>query len=114
MPLVTCPDCEAAISDAAPACPKCGRPMSAAAPAQPFMQPMSVVQPSAPMQIEATGKNWKAAQLVGGLVLGAGMLGACGGAASNNGGLVAVGAVAMAGGLVAYLVGRFGGWWSHG
>lgn len=28
MPLVTCPDCNAEISDAAPSCPKCGRPMS--------------------------------------------------------------------------------------
>ena len=27
MALVTCPDCQAQISDAAPACPKCGRPM---------------------------------------------------------------------------------------
>jgi hypothetical protein len=25
MALVTCPDCKAEISDAAPACPKCGR-----------------------------------------------------------------------------------------
>ena len=32
MALVTCPDCQAQISDAAPACPKCGRPMAAAAP----------------------------------------------------------------------------------
>ena len=29
MALVTCPDCQAQISDAAPACPKCGRPMGA-------------------------------------------------------------------------------------
>ena len=26
MALVTCPDCAAQVSDAAPACPKCGRP----------------------------------------------------------------------------------------
>jgi hypothetical protein len=30
MPLITCPDCSAEVSDAAPACPKCGRPMVAA------------------------------------------------------------------------------------
>jgi len=29
MALVTCPDCEKQISDAAPACPNCGRPMNA-------------------------------------------------------------------------------------
>jgi len=30
MALVTCPDCNSQISDAAPACPKCGRPAAAA------------------------------------------------------------------------------------
>jgi hypothetical protein len=30
MALVTCPDCQAQISDAAPACPRCGRPAQAA------------------------------------------------------------------------------------
>lgn len=29
MPLITCPDCQTQISDAAPACPKCGRPAQA-------------------------------------------------------------------------------------
>ena len=32
MPLTTCPDCSASVSDAAPACPKCGRPLAAGAP----------------------------------------------------------------------------------
>ena len=32
MPLVTCPDCSASVSDAAPACPKCGRPLAGGAP----------------------------------------------------------------------------------
>ena len=27
MPLITCPDCQTEISDAAPSCIKCGRPM---------------------------------------------------------------------------------------
>ena len=31
MALITCPDCKAEISDAAPACPRCGRPAAAAA-----------------------------------------------------------------------------------
>lgn len=30
MPLITCPDCQAEISDAAPACPRCGRPSTVA------------------------------------------------------------------------------------
>lgn len=40
MALTTCPDCQASISDAAPACPKCGRPMVAA--------PMAAVPVAAP------------------------------------------------------------------
>ncbi len=36
MPLITCPDCQAKISDAALSCIKCGRPMEA----------KSIVQPS--------------------------------------------------------------------
>ncbi|MCG6941861.1 MAG: zinc ribbon domain-containing protein [Thiohalocapsa sp.] len=30
MPLITCPECGAQVSDAAPACPKCGYPVAAA------------------------------------------------------------------------------------
>ena len=32
MPLTTCPDCQAKVSDAAPSCPNCGRPMSSVVP----------------------------------------------------------------------------------
>ena len=49
MPLVTCPDCGKAISDAAPLCIGCGRPMSAAARAQ----AASVATP-APLEIPAS------------------------------------------------------------
>lgn len=34
MALVTCPDCAASVSDAAPACPQCGRPTTGTAQAE--------------------------------------------------------------------------------
>lgn len=34
MPLISCPDCGAQVSDTAPSCVKCGRPIAAAARAQ--------------------------------------------------------------------------------
>ena len=58
MPLVSCPDCNTQVSDKAPACPKCGHPFAA-------------------QTVQATGKKWKALQLVGGLVLGVGLLTTC-------------------------------------
>lgn len=39
MPLITCPDCSAQISDAAPACPRCGRPAATTPWAQPAASP---------------------------------------------------------------------------
>ena len=35
MALVTCPDCQTQLSDAAAACPKCGRPMAVTMPTAP-------------------------------------------------------------------------------
>jgi Flp pilus assembly protein TadB len=57
MALIDCPDCEKKISDLAPACPFCGRPMRAEA--IPSSQPTRQA-----VMIEATGKKWKARQLV--------------------------------------------------
>lgn len=42
MPLITCPDCQKQISDAAPACVNCGRPLKAT-PAS-YTEKMSRVQ----------------------------------------------------------------------
>ncbi len=53
MPLITCPDCEARISDLAPACPHCGRPADADL-------DTGTVQP-----IELTAKHWKGLRMAG-------------------------------------------------
>lgn len=54
MALIKCPDCQSEVSELAPACPKCGRPNAA-----PLKEERTQL-------IEATGKEWKAIQLIGG------------------------------------------------
>lgn len=44
MALLTCPDCAAQHSDAAPACPRCGRPNAAAPAAQEVVRPLAKLQ----------------------------------------------------------------------
>ena len=97
MPLTICPDCNTQVSDRAPACPKCGHPFAA-------------------QTVQATGKKWKALQLVGGLVLGFGLLTTCTFlmVGSAGGGELTGPAWTAAAGLVLYLSGRLGGWWFHG
>jgi len=56
--------------------------------------------------IEQTGKQYKGAQLLGGIAMVLGVV------------LVtthaeALGGVLLAGGLIAYIYGRFGAWWHH-
>jgi hypothetical protein len=52
MALITCPDCEASISDAAPACPKCGRPMHTARPQAPPLPPRAAPPPQERVLLE--------------------------------------------------------------
>ena len=98
MPLVTCQDCNAEISDAAPACPKCGRPMN-----------------EEPQIVEATGKGWKLIQAAGVLALFFGVAQACKvwnvGQEPDAPNLVAFWLIT---GVAVIIVGRVGAWWNHG
>jgi hypothetical protein len=67
--------------------------------------------------IEATGKLWKAVQLLGALSAIAGAVAMVvgfnqGGAGGEN--PAAIGILLLLAGLLAFLVGRIGGWWFHG
>jgi len=96
MALVTCPDCQTAVSDKAPSCVKCGRPMAAQA-------------------IEATGKVWKGIQVAGGAVVALSFVGCMMSFTGEGPGAGTVPAiVGMIAGLVMWLVGRMGAWWYHG
>lgn len=93
MALIDCPDCGVKVSDAAPACPKCSRPMKATT-------------------IEATGKQWKVGQLIGGIVLVFGILGIVGSA--NNPEAASGGVMFTMLGLFLFIASRVGAWWHHG
>lgn len=95
MALTTCPDCGNEISDQAPACPNCGRPQAAV------------------QTIEQTGKGWKAAMIIGGALLCAGLLGwaaNCGEVNAQN----AVSQWCVLLGFLLYLIARLGAFWYHG
>jgi hypothetical protein len=97
MALVTCPDCQNSISDAAPACPRCGRPFAFAAPTA-----------TAP-QIVVTRRQGAPYEMVGALVGIAGTITSCGGCASQSPGSMAGGFVLGMVGLVIFMIGRFMG-----
>ena len=108
MPLITCPDCQAQVSDAAPSCPRCGRPRTVS---------------ERPQVIEATGKSWKLPMVIGALMTAAGCFVAMiGGAIAGDspkpsgGAIVAalLGSLAFLGGLAVFITARVGAWWHHG
>jgi hypothetical protein len=106
MALVPCAECGRQISDKAAACPHCGNPLSPA-PAAPA--PVSVATaPGQAVTTEATGKGWKVVQLVGALIMTAGAV-AC--TASKTPG---TGTQLFILGMIVFLAGRAGAWWSHG
>lgn len=94
MPMIKCPDCGREISDAALNCPGCGRPMGKGAYA------------GSTVTTQATGKSWKAIQLVGGLglVIGIPLVFV----------MMPVGVGLCIVGLCVYIAGRVGAWWYHG
>lgn len=106
MALIMCPDCQAQVSDAAPACPRCGRPIA--------MQPPRPAAPQQPVTIQQTSKQWKGMQLIAGLACCVGMVTTCSGSASDSGGAVIFGMVLLVGGFIAFIVARAGAWWSTG
>lgn len=91
MPLVTCPDCEKQVSDAAPACPHCGRPMRATT-------------------IEQTGKGYKVVELLA----GAGFIVGCLFAFFSDGAPQTGGVFLLVGALFIFICARVGAWWAHG
>ena len=93
--LVKCPDCSRPVSPHAPVCPQCGRPMR-------------------PVVTEQTGKGYKAAIIVGVLMLFLGVPISCTGAATNSGVGTGIGGIMTACGAVLIITGAIGGWWDHG
>lgn len=97
MALIQCPECATSISDLAAACPKCGAPV-----------PRNTTTPTgAVVTTQQTGKRFKAAELVGALMVAGGVV-AC--TAQSTGAATFLLVV----GLVVYLGARVGAWWSHG
>ena len=64
--------------------------------------------------IEATGKKWKAAQLIAVLVMIVGAPVIIAGASNESFTFIRIGTLMFAGGLVAFLLARIGAWWHHG
>lgn len=94
MPLIACRECGQQISDLAPACPKCGVP--------------ALPSPQGVVTTQATAKNFKGQQLIGGAVLCLGVV------ISIVSEQKLVGAAAIGVGLIWYLVARIRAWWNHG
>lgn len=101
MALIECPDCRTSVSDQATACVKCGRPLAAIA-----TEPAPTVAVGT-TTIQATGKEWKALEL-GGVVLVLVGTGSCAAGKTD------ASALCWLFGLLAYIGGRFGAWWNHG
>jgi hypothetical protein len=102
-----CPLCGERIRAAAKKCKHCGE----------ILDPDLLAQRASKVQtVEATGKDWKAAQLVGALMLLAGFWLICSGvgSGSDDGRRGLAGFIMAAGGFITWLVGRIGGWWYHG
>lgn len=99
MALIKCPDCNKEVSDAAPSCIHCGRPLKAS--------PANGLPSENVVPIEQTGKNFKIAQLLGGLMIFLGLVSIFSGSSE-----VAVGLWVI--GLCLALYGSIGGWWYHG
>lgn len=91
MGLINCPDCGKEVSERADACPECGGPMTD-----------EDVQ-----TIEQTGKKWKIFQLVGALILTAGMVGCMAGEFD-------AGSMGFLSGFIVIICVRMGAWWEHG
>jgi predicted membrane channel-forming protein YqfA (hemolysin III family) len=105
MALIKCSECGTEISDKAAVCVKCGAP-TAAAPAG-----GSIIEVAPRRQ---AGKQPKALQLIGFLVLAFGVVLAVSDAKSGKGLLNGVGPALILLGLVLYAVGRVSAWWKHG
>ena len=114
MSLTVCPDCQSPVSDKAPACPHCGRPITAVhAQIQIGTEQTSPDRPATKTRtIEATGKKWKALQLIGVIliifaILSRSVVFSVEGLEPNG----IISALLWMDGIFAFLFGRVGGWW---
>jgi hypothetical protein len=105
MALINCAECTKEYSDKAGACPGCG------CPTESWTGPVQTIQ--------ATGKDWKIVQLIGGILIVVSFA-TCGSGAyefhdlAARDALIAKGMLAFLFGVVVYVAGRVGGWWCHG
>lgn len=104
MALLTCPDCDRRVSDAAASCPNCGRPMAGA---------RSLAAGRDTVTTQRTSKPWKLAGVAGGLLIVVGIVSLLAGAATTTGILSGGGVLLIAIGLLLVLLGRLGAWWFH-
>ena len=98
MPLITCPDCNAQVSDQAVQCPNCARPMAGSTGTKKGKEETKTIQ--------LTSKKWKLGTALGVLIALAGCFVMV--ASRDNGGwpLVAVG-------FGIALVSKIMAWWHH-
>jgi zinc-ribbon domain len=101
MTLMDCPECHRQVSSIARACPHCGYPLQ---------QLASPSRSTNPIQtIEQRGKVWKAAQLLGAVILLLGIVWAVAGGERAR----VPSAILGVSGLVGFAAARIGAWWYH-
>ncbi|MGH2524885.1 MAG: zinc ribbon domain-containing protein [Anaerolineales bacterium] len=96
MALIDCEECGTKISDKAKACIKCGAPIG-----EPHAHGPKVVT------TQQTGKKYKGLQLLGALLISAGVVSCTAKEPGAAAGLWITG-------LIVYLGARFSAWWNHG
>jgi len=116
MSYIVCPKCGMKYHQKAVVCPKCKitPEQYAQQAAKEAQKRQAAPQPAAVVTIEATGKKWKLAKLLGVLGLGLGVLLVIGGLSTEAPTLGTVGLFLVLGGLMSYILGRVGAWWYHG
>ena len=97
MALIECPDCHKEISELAPTCPSCGRP--------------NVKQV---VTTQATGKLYKAVQLIGSVLIVAGFFSCIVSVSDTTQPSGENSRILLYLGVALYLIGRVGAWWHHG
>lgn len=102
MALIDCAECGNKISDRAFACPKCGNPAPGVATPSP-----NGVPPRKVLTVEQTSKPYKVIQLVGVLMICAGVVACTAREIEASSWLCILG-------VVAYIGGRMGAWWNNG
>jgi hypothetical protein len=99
MALIDCEECGVQVSDKAPACIKCGAPLNST---------LTALGPAAGIvTTQQTGKRYKGAQLIGAVMMCAGVISCSAHEPGVAAGLTLVG-------LVVFLGARMGAWWNHG